>query len=447
MTLGIGVLVILLSSAVATYRESATTKERQLRTRSGTIGAVLLSVISAAVVAYDVQFVAYSLTTVRNLERSGMKLTDGESGDGLFFAGFFNEQIYFGGDTGLSFKRVAAPEGDGYLVGRMTYRDEPAANIELELTLNNKYQAGNLKTDAQGLFELRIPAGTWYVNRLVATRWDDMPEAGNYLLVGGHEPRLTDAQFSRYQAIGDQGLAVVVTEQRPAVPMLEVAIRNNLQLIWPGPQDKAIPTTLDKAVVRWEPYEGAGEYFVQLAQVEHHERAVSYFPVAGKRVNGRTAYPISGFTTVRGDGKVREYRVEVFAFTDNGVFLSESESFKGSSFTLTGGQRVVGRLDLALLGGSVNADDLEQLYRNRKRLNAVVILIEENMLDAADRLLGQVEGPVPPGKRDSTTGYLRARQGRCKEANALFDKAISEGGAGCVPAAYRAGCPAPGAGS
>jgi len=85
------------------------------------------------------------------------------------------------------------------------------------------------------------------------------------------------------------------------------------------------------------------------------------------------------------------------------------------------------------------AEDIEKMLANDKRLDAVAVLIEEGMLDAAEPLLARID-MAPAGRKEAVTGFLRASQGRCEEATALLEQANAQGGSLCVPAAYWAGC-------
>ncbi len=79
------------------------------------------------------------------------------------------------------------------------------------------------------------------------------------------------------------------------------------------------------------------------------------------------------------------------------------------------------------------------MLKNEERLDAVVVLVREGMLDAAEPLLTKID-VASPGRKAAVTGFLRASQNRCEEATALLTQAKGEGGSNCVPAEYWAEC-------
>jgi hypothetical protein len=163
-------------------------------------------------------------------------------------------------------------------------------------------------------------------------------------------------------------------------------------------------------------------------------------PVTTRTVEGATSLPLSTLASVEGDTESREYSVKVTALADDGRFLSESEhAFDGGSFTLTDGHRLLKENMAALLGKGRSPEDVQRMFKNDERLDAVVVLVREGMLDAAEPLLAKID-VASPGRISAVTGYLRASQGRCDAATALLNQAKGEGGLTCVPAEYWAAC-------
>jgi len=78
-----------------------------------------------------------------------------------------------------------------------------------------------------------------------------------------------------------------------------------------------------------------------------------------------------------------------------------------------------------------------EMMQNRKRLDAVQVLIEAGLLAEAEKILATVRGATENGNKEALTGYLRARQGRCVEAAKLFDQATAAAGKTCVPESWR----------
>jgi hypothetical protein len=136
------------------------------------------------------------------------------------------------------------------------------------------------------------------------------------------------------------------------------------------------------------------------------------------------------------DASKNEYAVTVEAYTANGAFLSESQSFDGT-FTLTDGNALLE--DEQGVYGSADQDVIDTVYREKKILDSAETMIKEKMYGQAEALLAKVTVNDLQGKKQLMAGYLFASRGDCKQAKASFEEAQRKG-VDCVPEEYQGKC-------
>jgi len=314
------------------------------------------------------------------------------------------------------------------------YDGKPAAGVTLALSLNGKYRASGLSTDAQGQFTLKLAPGEWYINHVQTESWDERPDDSEFILLSGTEGRLRDNDYDRHPFLRGDGLKVTVSETPPADPPT-FTIRRRVVLQWPGKEDKRVEAAHKTATIRWQAYPQATDYVVRIARVERIGRSTSYSQIVARRVPVKTELALADARAVPGVASGQEYQVTVAAFAADGSFLSETEAHSDrQSFTLTD-VKMLADDSRALVSFELK---LGEAMQNQKRLDAVQVLIDEGLLAEAERTLATVRGATESGNKEALTGYLRARQGRCAEAAKLFDQAVAAAGKTCVPESWRA---------
>ena len=430
--LGTG-LLWLVSLAVTWHESSLQRLAPPLRwTFSARLGATLVSLLVTAMLAYAGMQSSLSLFAAKSFLSTGSDLdTDGslsQRGGTNFW-----QYLMLGGLSDSPDGLPAPPSGSGILAGKFVYEGKPAAGVTLTLSLNGKYRATGLTTDAQGQFTLKLAPGEWHINHVQTKSWDERPDEGEFILLSGTEARLQGNDYDRYASLKSAGLKVMAGEAPPAEPPT-FTIRRRVALQWPGKGDKRVEVTHKTGMIRWQAYPQATDYVVRIARVERQARGASYIQAVTRRVSARTELALSDLRAVPGTASGQEYQVTVEAFASDGSFLSESEShWESQSFTL----KDVKMLADDSLASVSSASNLGEALQNRKRLDAVQVLIEEGLLAEAEKSLAKVRGATTPGTKDALTGYLRARQGRCAEATKLFDQAVATAGKTCVPASWR----------
>lgn len=449
-----GLGVILLISAFVTWRDSRPDARVSVPWCGAVpvVGAVLTTLMSLSLLGYVglVGWIAVSAAdrSARMHENGAETISpdvedSASAGDGSgypYAEAWLMQSLYLGGTPDYGIQLDPLPEGDAYLVGRLEFQNQPVIGAIVKLTLNGKYASARATTDEQGRYTLRVPPGEWRVNAVNVLRWPGKPRQGEYLLVSGLESAADIHRSQPRQLYYDKGLPITATTEPTLNPALRIHIREHLHLLWPTADQQKISARVSDDVVRWSAYPAATHYRVEISEVTRSVNSARYDPVASKTVTRATELPLSALPTLPGDTKSREYSVEVTALAEDGAFLTVSEhAFHGASFTLTDGHRFIEGELKNRLGAGASVDDLQQVLANDKRLDAVVVLIQDGMLDTAEPLLAKVD-MASTGRKAAVAGYLRASQGRCEEAAALLNQAMAEGGSVCVPAAYWAGC-------
>jgi hypothetical protein len=436
---GDGVLILWLASLGLSYHDARRPDDTmQYRwSKSGMAAAVGLSLICG--VFLFIMAVAFSgtnptnLRTTRTFERtstSSFRHSDLHN---------FSHFLYFGRGSDPSSQLTKPPAGDGYLRGRFVYAGKPVEGITLQLALNDKYETDVITTDADGVFTVRVPPGEWHVNRVMTQGWKGKPEQGDFLIVTGREPKLGNGKYDSYFWINEQPIKIAV-ENTPAAPQMNFEIRDQVKLVWPPLDRKSVPGNVSNDVISWTAYPEAHEYQINVSNVKREGNTTSYHEVTTRRLKGITQFPLSKLESVANKEGEKEYQVSVWAFAKDGSFLSSSERFRDSVFVLKD-KELVRDEERNLISGPLDAEKLEALRSNNKRIDAIEVLLKDGLLDEAGRLLGKIQGFTDPGKKKAITGYLLAKQGKCKEANRLFTEALSEASTTCVPEYYRAKCP------
>lgn len=441
-TLFLGLFIIWFSSILVTFFDSRSREDLTIQrwTISGTVGAVMLSLLTSIVLVLAGGFGAISFWS--SAPESTPQGPTSQTSSRSWRDNHFSEYVHLGGGDLEGMRNFVQPAtGAGYLAGKFVYEGEPAIGVELKLVLNSKYHTDKLITNEQGFFTLRVPTGTWNINMIETRRWANKPKGTEFLVVSGTEGKLEGTSFHRHPWLNNSdGWQVEVTDKKPDNP-LTLTIRPNIKLLWPEKSVEKAAATVAESVIEWESYPGATDFLVKISELTREGRSTSYREVATERVTGVTRLSLSEFDTIGGNQEKQEYLVVVYAFAEDRAFLSESEQyFEAGTFTLIDGNTFVSKDIRSAFSASLTADKMSEIRNNRSRLDAVEMLIKENMLDEAEELLGKVKGSTEPGKKEAVTGFLMARKGNCDAAKALFEKARSQVCEPCIPEYYSEGC-------
>jgi len=429
---GISLLII---SAVITFLDSmrSPSPHQNSWSVSGRIGATLMTLVGFLGAIYMVML----LDTVKITSGSAEIAVNDES-DGTLkyrFRDKFFATAYFGG-KGYIPKTVNPPKGEGYLVGVFEHDGIPVPGIQLEIILNDRYTVENLRTDKQGRFEINLPVGDWTINSITTSGWKNKPD-GEYLLTSGDEPKYSGGFYSLIFN-NNEGKVVKVKDRLPETPQVRLSIREQITLIKPGEQDKLTPMSLAKDALQWKAYPEAHQYLVEIRSITREGKRTSTMSVARKVVKGASQIPLSHFTTVEDDVS-NEYSIRVTAFAEDGSFLSHSDDFPSSGFTfkLSEQRAFVDEKFLPSALGIPTKEQLELSMQNRKKFNAIELLISEKMYKPAKLLLDGIdEKSAQPGRKAAIMGYWFANQGQCDEAVRYFNQAREEGGELCIASDY-----------
>ena len=364
----------------------------------------------------------------------------------------------FSSDTfflnGTRFKRYDAsfsdqnlpdpPAGTTAITGEFQLDGKPIPHISFDMVLDGQYRAKHIQTNANGRFTIPIKPGTWHIDYLQITAWDNKPRKRKLALISGREGKLKGTQFEEHRFLGfNEGLPVQVTAGGEQTPPLVFPIRDKLKLLQPDVGTTKQKASTDNFKIRWQDYPGAKHYLVKLSELSREDNAVTYHPAARKKVTDATKLALADLKTMPHDGEPLEYQVQVFAFDENNNYLSESNNyFDESTIILTDGKKIIDADATKMFGDtqSFNAEDYEQMRKNNKRLDAVKILIQDKLYPEAQTLLEKVQGKTEPGAKDAITAYLLAEQNQCEQAKNYYEKAKQASPSGCVPDCYMKNC-------
>ena len=444
-------LVVLLS-AVVSFLDAGKPLEDSSFSVSAVIGGLFALLTVLPVTAYMAN---YALINLSHLEASNdTEVADAEDGDseeesdsgwGRAFSGssshFWENLSYSFGwtpDENLS----PLPEGDATLSGRIDYQGKPAAGVTLTGVFNDQYLSKEITTDDEGRFTFELPAGDWRLNRIHTTAWSNKPRGRrSFTLVGSPHQRLTEKAYHDLPEYGAKGLALTASTTPQTDPALEITIRDNLSLDWPDRE--ALPASLSDDTLRWQPVEQAATYQVQLQRITREGSTTSYRTVYWNNTEA-TALPLAQIrTTSDTDDSLNEYGVLVHAFDDSGRLLTSSpEHFPARSLVLEGRQipSMQQFPSLASDASAITEAEIEQMQRERKLIDAAMLLAEEAMPAAARQLAGKIDSKHNEERQDTLEGLILTAEGKCEEARRHFETINKKWQRDCLPDFYEQRC-------
>lgn len=351
---------------------------------------------------------------------------------------------HFGGYAKSS-KLESPPSGSHPLRGRIIRDGRPVEGAEVEVMLNATFKTDAVTTNEQGEFEVRLPAGKWFLNEVTVTRWQGATDDQKLLLVSEHEPVKSTGYYSRRNHANDTGLEFTLPQSTDArVPTFE--LRDTIRVNWPvrtphfERRAEAPSADIATAAIDWDAVPGAAEYEVQLNSVTRKGDGVTSYESLLLRRQADSRLPLADLPQgPRTSAQPSEYSVTIFAFDTAGKLLSESADFGEFMFSLVGDARLTEEAS-----PQSPAPYRGEYFRNAERLSLVSGLLEYKQLEVARTILKDVTDDAPPGQKAAMQGAIEALAGNCAAALPWFEKADAEGGIGCAPAKYRLICtPAP----
>lgn len=362
------------------------------------------------------------------------------SGDGSFSYSsdrantFFSENIYFDYDAQYPYTDMPTPPiGESEMYGEIIKDGMPVAGITLEVILNTEYKTEPLTTDEEGIFSFSIESGDWTVNMIVIDGWQNKPE-GDYLVVSGKEGSLASSKFSRYDSNGDNDFTLTKGD---SIRIANLEINERLSIS--SPIDRPELSGTDNFDISWKPIPKASTYRVSISSVEAYGDGSSTSTVVGEKTTSELSIALSEWKTISDQENTNLYSVEIKAYDQEGEFVSESKQWSEGKFDLKG-TKILAESVVSVLGLGLPDSDYDEYFKNQKRISTVDLLIEEGLLDEAEKVINLITENAEKGKKNALTGYLYAMRNDCESANSFFDKAIEEGGVSCILTSYRNEC-------
>lgn len=436
---------LIVFSAVLTFRDARLSTTSRLSITQRVLGSTLSIVgalLASAVMLMGTSAFLYGFHQLTDEPRAPHELIwlNVDFGGGIDYSG---RSVSMSAEDEIA----APPGGRERIRGRITLDGIGVAGVALDVTLNNQYEARGIETDARGIFEIRVPAGQWFINRIDVMQWDEKPRDRSVLLFSGHEPV---AENRWYVNIGDysaKGLEVTVPLP-PDAMAVELELRDTIAVTWP-PRTKPdglaaapdIPvSTLPSASIEWKPVKGASEYEVQITHMEHTFNSSRSDNLLRRRLSG-TSLPLSSLPQrlKPEDAPPDDYEVEIYAFDSTGKLVTQSEAAGyDHGFRLTGAARI-GKETFDSSGGPNPVVVTEEYEANERLLSQADELLDRKQLNEARGILDRVTQDAPAGRATASRGKLAALTGDCPTALRLFDQAEREGT--CAPLEARELCP------
>lgn len=410
-------------------------------TKTGVATACLTTLFSLALIVYTS---VVSISTLHAKDLNTVSAVDEKTSS--YVADNFYEYLHFGGNPSGSHNLPAPPDGPGVLRGRIMYQNQPAEGVAMHIVLNSKYKAKSIITDSDGIFSVNLPVGDWKVNSIQTTGWPNKPDDSEFSLYYGGEDKLRGNRFDRHTFFRQNGYHATVDENSKKVH-LTITIKKNIKMIWPDDSVQGIDATITD-VIRWEPYPSSKNYLIEIQSLKHEGTTTYLNQITSKVIDGETALPLSSLKYVKTTGKEKqEYSVEIYAFAEDGTLLGEfSDTFRGGTFILSDGHILVEDKLQNFFNASANEDPeafqkkMETITLDRRRMDAVAVLVDDNMISEAGRLLKIVNSEYAKGRKEVLSGYILALEGNCTESSRMFEKALSINSDACIPDKYRAIC-------
>ncbi|CAB1065122.1 hypothetical protein D1BOALGB6SA_9919 [Olavius sp. associated proteobacterium Delta 1] len=187
---------------------------------------------------------------------------------------------------------------------------------------------------------------------------------------------------------------------------------------------------------------------IEIKKLTREGTTTYYDQVTSRVLSKETVLPLSTLKHIKTKRtKQNEYAAEICAFSDDGTLLGEfSDTFQGGTFFLLNGYVLV-EDKLQDFFDEASTEDPEEFEKkmetialDKRRVNAVEVLIDDNMIPEAVSLLSLVSTECSKGEKEVLPGYIFAMQGNCAKSKKMFDKALSINPNVCIPKKYKDIC-------
>jgi hypothetical protein len=440
LAFGAGVFMLWFVSIIVTVRDSENYFKETIQrwTFSGLLGALLTTLMSTAFLVASVFAIVavFNIATVRSHNAGQGSLGSLHN---------FYTNVYFGGGGSDPFDRTAPPAGEGVFKGRITYDGAPAEAVTLALSLNSKYRVENVVTDANGIFSLNLPPGSWLINSINTVSWEHRPPGGDYSMRYEGEPKLEGERYFKHANFRSSGFRVEVVEGSEEI-QLNLRISKNIELLWPDNRKEKNAASISDTI-SWNAYPNADRYYVEIAKLTRDGDRTIIENVAAKVLDGQTRLALSSLQHIESDDDAEEYSLELFAFAEDGTVIGQSagRTHRGT-FVLTDGNVLVDELQarFELPVGDESKEEraarIKARFVDNKRTDAAKLLIDEQMFVEAQALLARVDSAGSQGKKEVLSGYIHALQGECAQAAEMFKQALAINPDVCILEEYKSGC-------
>ena len=443
----IGIFIIWLISLITTVIDSKNNVEPNIVkwTRSGIVGATITSVLSFALL------LSTMLTSFIMSNNQAIYSSSGSSDeylqDSYSYSHNFNEFVYLGGFPSDVYNLPEPPKGEGVLRGKVTYLGDPAIDVTMDIVLNSKYRVEGAVTDENGVFTVDLPPGEWIINAIQTNGWKNKPKDGEFAIYYGGEKKLSGSNYDRHGYLKNAGYSVIVGTE-PDVIHFNALISNDVKLVWPNPAKEGIDATINDSI-SWQAYPDAKKYYVEINKIRREgDTTTHYESVTSRVLSNETTLPLSSLKHIKTErNENSEYSVQVYAFSEDGTLIAEfSDVYNGGTFIMPEGVVLVedGVDDYLNMSSVDNSDEYANNYEaislNKRRKEAVSVLIDDNLLSEAELLVNIMESKYSRGNKEVLSGYILALKGECDKANEMFDQASSINPNICISDEYKGRC-------
>ena len=407
-------LLLLLASAVVAFRDARAGSGYQ-RKLAPLAGGVVLSLLGVAFAWWlgVYTFQLYSFHSMASYEGDSCE-HDCWGQSSAFHHQLLFSRHFWGADE-------LPPHGDGIIAGQVLYDGEPVDGLELDLHLGSgQYKAEGLVTDEQGMFTLAIESREWKIDQVSTHRWENRPE-GDFVMITGLEIPYAVPYRDNPDTWPD-GLRVMARTELQE-PHLSLRIEPAVTMEWPVSTESEPVARPEEDVIQWNSPETATRHLVEVTRVRDSGMSSRRTSLVWREIEGSQRLPLNELTVVPAPGQTESYHVAVYSFDEDGKLVTKTgRGHRDRRFTLED-KRLVNEPVAPQTTSSSSEESLERL-RSQDRVEAIEILMREELYDTVEKLLDRVE-PVhlEPGQYEALRGRLKAVTGHCDEALHWFEQA------------------------
>lgn len=357
------------------------------------------------------------------------------------------------GDSGkVEWSQGPASTGDGVLLGHIKDDDGQPASLLVSLNIADLGTTEPVSVEASGRFIIPVPPGTWTINGVKVIT--DGRTYSDWWIRTGAEPPLDAAVSYMSETRNAKGPSVSIGTKAPDEPHITLDLKRRIDLQVEGVDfDATPPRAGDSARLEWQPQSGAVRYQVVFWDYERRPNGGSVSsPVRGIIVDGSTSLALSTLPLVpakSASSNPPEYRVEIFGFDDRGRLVAQGHDGRSfdslEPFQLPDGKALPAVHGVQEIGTEADLTALLADLDAQKKLDAVEVLLDEELPNEAGKLLERIDPDQFPARWLRLESYRAALTGDCEAAHAAFERAksIDDKGCDCRKDAYFGLCRRP----